>query len=223
MADFFSEYGLMLLTETGATLAMALISTLIAYIVGIPLGVLVTITSDHSILPCRPVNMILGWIVNMGRSIPFIILLVALMPFTRMIVGSAVGIRGVIVPLSIAAIPFVARMIETALAEIDGGLIEVAHATGSTVWQIIWKVLLPESIPSILMGVPITLITLVGYSAMAGVVGGGGLGDVALRFGYSRYETPVMIATIIVLIILVQIMQSLGSFIARKSDKRIRK
>lgn len=107
MADFFSEYGLMLLTETGATLAMALISTLIAYIVGIPLGVLVTITSDHSILPCRPVNMILGWIVNMGRSIPFIILLVALMPFTRMIVGSAVGIRGVIVPLSIAAIPFV--------------------------------------------------------------------------------------------------------------------
>lgn len=130
MADFFSEYGLMLLTETGATLAMALISTLIAYIVGIPLGVLVTITSDHSILPCRPVNMILGWIVNMGRSIPFIILLVALMPFTRMIVGSAVGIRGVIVPLSIAAIPFVARMIETALAEIDGGLIEVAHATG---------------------------------------------------------------------------------------------
>ena len=214
MADFFSEYGLMLLTETGATLAMALISTLIAYIVGIPLGVLVTITSDHSILPCRPVNMILGWIVNMGRSIPFIILLVALMPFTRMIVGSAVGIRGVIVPLSIAAIPFVARMIETALAEIDGGLIEVAHATGSTVWQ---------SIPSILMGVPITLITLVGYSAMAGVVGGGGLGDVALRFGYYRYETPVMIATIIVLIILVQIMQSLGSFIARKSDKRIRK
>ena len=223
MADFFSEYGLMLLTEAGATLAMALISTLIAYIVGIPLGVLVTITSDHSIRPCRPVNMILGWIVNMGRSIPFIILLVALMPFTRMIVGSAVGIRGVIVPLSIAAIPFVARMIETALAEIDGGLIEVAHATGSTVWQIIWKVLLPESIPSILMGVPITLITLVGYSAMAGVVGGGGLGDVALRFGYYRYETPVMIATIIVLIILVQIMQSLGSFIARKSDKRIRK
>ena len=145
------------------------------------------------------------------------------MPFTRMIVGSAVGVRGVIVPLSIAAIPFVARMIETALAEIDGGLIEVAHATGSTTWQIIWKVLLPESIPSILMGVPITLITLVGYSAMAGIVGGGGLGDVALRYGYYRYQTEVMIATIIILIILVQIMQSLGSFIARKSDKRIRK
>ena len=114
-------------------------------------------------------------------------------------------------------------MIETALAEIDGGLIEVAHATGSTTWQIIWKVLLPESIPSILMGVPITLITLVGYSAMAGTVGGGGLGDVALRYGYYRYQTEVMIATIIILIILVQIMQSLGSFIARKSDKRIRK
>ena len=194
-----------------------------AYVVGIPVGVLVTITNEHSVLPCRPVNIVLGWIVNMGRSIPFIILLVALMPFTRMIVGSAVGVRGVIVPLSIAAIPFVARMIETALAEIDGGLIEVAHATGSTTWQIIWKVLLPESIPSILMGVPITLITLVGYSAMAGTVGGGGLGDVALRYGYYRYQTEVMIATIIILIILVQIMQSLGSFIARKSDKRIRK
>ncbi len=223
MADFFSEYGIMLLTETGATLAMTLISTLVAYVVGIPVGVLVTITNEHSVLPCRPVNIVLGWIVNMGRSIPFIILLVALMPFTRMIVGSAVGVRGVIVPLSIAAIPFVARMIETALAEIDGGLIEVAHATGSTTWQIIWKVLLPESIPSILMGVPITLITLVGYSAMAGTVGGGGLGDVALRYGYYRYQTEVMIATIIILIILVQIMQSLGSFIARKSDKRIRK
>lgn len=223
MADFFSEYGSMLLAETGATLAMTLISTLVAYVIGIPIGVLVTITNEHSILPCRPVNIVLGWIVNMGRSIPFIILLVALMPFTRMIVGSAVGVRGVIVPLSIAAIPFVARMIETALAEIDGGLIEVAHATGSTTWQIIRKVLLPESVPSILMGVPITLITLVGYSAMAGTVGGGGLGDVALRYGYYRYQTEVMIATIVILIILVQIMQSLGSLIARKSDKRIRK
>lgn len=223
MAEFFAEYGLMLVEETIATLQMSLISTLVAYLFGIPIGVLVTITSDHSILPCKPVNAVLGWIVNMGRSIPFIILLVAIMPFTRAIVGSAVGVRGVIVPLSIAAIPFVARMIESSLTEVDEGLIEVAHATGSSTWQIIWKVLLPESVPSILMGLPITLITLVGYSAMAGTVGGGGLGDVALRYGYYRYQTPVMIATIIILIILVQIMQSVGSFIARKSDKRIRK
>lgn len=223
MADFFAEYGSLLFTETIATLEMTVISTLFAYIFGIPIGVLVTITGENSILPCRPVNVVLGWIVNMGRSIPFIILLVALMPFTRLIVGSAVGVKGVIVPLTVAATPFVGRMIETSLLEVDDGLIEVAHATGSTTWQIIWKVLLRESVPSILIGVPITLITLVGYSAMAGAVGAGGLGDVALRFGYYRYKSDVMIATIIILIILVQIMQSLGSFIARKSDKRIRK
>lgn len=223
MADFFAEYGSLLLTETVATLEMTIISTLFAYILGIPIGVLVTITGENSILPCRPVNMVLGWIVNMGRSIPFIILLVAIMPFTRWLVGAAIGVRGVIVPLTVAATPFVARMIETALMEVDDGLIEVAHATGSTTWQIIWKVLLRESVPSILMGLPITLITLVGYSAMAGVVGGGGLGDVALRYGYYRYQSNVMIMTIIILIIVVQIMQSLGSFIAKKSDKRIRK
>ncbi len=222
MSDFLAEYGAMLLQETAATLEMSLISTLFAYIIGIPVGVLVTITGEHSILPCRPVNVILGWIVNMGRSIPFIILLVALMPFTREVVGTAIGVKGMIVPLIVAATPFVARMIETSLMEVDDGLIEVAHATGSTTWQIIRKVLIPESIPSILMGVPITLITIVGYSAMAGVVGGGGLGDVALRYGYYRYQGGVMIATIIILIILVQIMQSLGSLIAKKSDKRTR-
>ena len=222
MSSFLAEYGTMLLQETVATLEMSLISTLFAYILGIPIGVLVTITGEHSILPCRPVNVVLGWIVNMGRSIPFLILLVALMPFTRKVVGTATGVEGMIVPLIVAATPFVARMIETSLMEVDDGLIEVAHATGSTTWQIIRKVLIPESIPSILMGVPITLITIVGYSAMAGVVGGGGLGDVALRYGYYRYQTEVMIATIIILIILVQIMQSLGSLIAKKSDKRTR-
>ena len=222
MSDFLAEYGAMLLQETVATLEMSLISTLFAYILGIPIGVLVTITGEHSILPCRPVNVILGWIVNMGRSIPFLILLVSLMPFTRKVVGTATGVEGMIVPLIVAATPFVARMIETSLMEVDDGLIEVAHATGSTTWQIIRKVLIPESIPSILMGVPITLITIVGYSAMAGVVGGGGLGDVALRYGYYRYQTEVMIATIVILIILVQIMQSLGSLIAKKSDKRTR-
>ena len=222
MSDFLAEYGAMLLQETVATLEMSLISTLFAYILGIPIGVLVTITGEHSILPCRPVNVILGWIVNMGRSIPFLILLVALMPFTRKVVGTATGVEGMIVPLIVAATPFVARMIETSLMEVDDGLIEVAHATGSTTWQIIRKGLIPESIPSILMGVPITLITIVGYSAMAGVVGGGGLGDVALRYGYYRYQTEVMIATIVILIILVQIMQSLGSLIAKKSDKRTR-
>ena len=223
MSDFLAEYGAMLLQETAATLEMSLISTLFAYIIGIPVGVLVTITGEHSILPCRPVNVILGWIVNMGRSIPFIILLVALMPFTREVVGTAIGVKGMIVPLIVAATPFVARMIETSLMEVDDGLIEVAHATGSTTWQIIRKVLIPESIPSILMGVPITLITIVGYSAMAGVVGGGGLGDVALRYGYYRYQEDVMWVAVVLLVILVQIFQSVGTRLSAKSDKRLKK
>ena len=167
--------------------------------------------------------MVLGWIVNIGRSIPFIILIVAIMPFTRMIVGSATGVRGAIVPLIVAAAPFVARLIETSLMEVDEGLIEVAHATGSTIPQIVFKVMLPESKPSILMGIPITLITLIGYSAMAGAVGAGGLGDIALRYGYYRYQDAVMLATVVLIVILVQIIQSVGTIIAKKTDRRIRK
>ena len=223
MSEFLSEYGALMGQGVIDSLLMVFISTLFAYVIGLPLGILVRITQPGSILPCRPVNMVLGWIVNIGRSIPFIILIVAIMPFTRAVVGSATGVRGAIVPLIVAAAPFVARLIETSLMEVDEGLIEVAHATGSTIPQIVFKVMLPESKPSILMGIPITLITLIGYSAMAGAVGAGGLGDIALRYGYYRYQDAVMLATVVLIVILVQIIQSVGTIVAKKTDRRIRK
>ncbi len=227
LSEFFSEYGNLFIEGTRDSLLMIFISTFFSYVIGLPLGVLVTITATDSIIsPSKIkviVNAVLGWIVNIGRSMPFIILMVALMPFTRNIVGTATGVKGAIIPLVIAAAPFVARLVESSLMEIDEGLIEVAHATGSTVPQIVFKVLLPEGRPSILMGVPITLITLFGYSAMAGVVGAGGLGDIALRYGFYRYQDDVMIFTIILLVILVQCVQSVGTFIVRKSDRRIRR
>jgi D-methionine transport system permease protein len=166
---------------------------------------------------------VVGWIVNVGRSIPFIILFAALMPFTRMVMGIAIGPRAAILPLVIAATPFVARMVESSLQEIDHGVIEVAQSTGSTVGQIVWKVILPESKPSIVLGSSITFITLIGYVAMVGAFGAGGLGDVAIRYGFYKYQTDVMIATIIILIILVQIVQLLGNGISRKIDRRIKK
>lgn len=227
LSEFFSEYGNLFIEGTRDSLLMIFISTFFSYVIGLPLGVLVTITATDSIIsPSKIkviVNAVLGWIVNIGRSMPFIILMVALMPFTRNIVGTATGVKGAIIPLVIAAAPFVARLVESSLMEIDEGLIEVAHATGSTVPQIVFKVLLPEGRPSILMGVPITLITLFGYSAMAGVVGAGGLGDIALRYGFYRYQDDVMIFTIVLLVILVQCVQSAGTFIVRKSDRRIRR
>lgn len=223
MQEIFAEFGGLLLGGTWDTLLMVFISTFFAYVFGLPIGVIVTITQSDSIMPCRPVNMVLGWIVNIGRSIPFIILIVALMPFTRALVGSGTGVRGAVVPLIIAAAPFVARLVETSLMEVDDGLIEVAHATGSTIPQIVFKVMLPEGKPSILMGVPITLITLLGYSAMAGAVGAGGLGDIALRYGYYRYQDEVMIITIVLIIVIVQLIQSLGTYIAKRADKRIRR
>lgn len=223
MAEFIAEYGSLLLQGTIDSIVMTAMATLFAYVFGLPLGILVTVTQEHSILPNRPVNMVLGWIVNIGRSIPFIILLVFLMPFTRALVGTATGVRGAIVPLVIAATPFVARIVETSLLEVEAGLIEVAHATGATIKQIVFKVMLPEAKPSILVGVPLTFITLLGYSAMAGAVGAGGLGDIAIRYGYYRYQDIVMVATIVLIVIIVQIIQSGGMWIAKKNDKRIRK
>ena len=223
MAEFIAEYGSLLLQGTIDSIVMTALATLFAYVFGLPLGILVTITQEHSILPCKPVNVVLGWIVNIGRSIPFIILLVFLMPFTRAIVGTATGVRGAIVPLVIAATPFVARIVETSLLEVEAGLIEVAHAVGATVKQIVFKVMLPEAKPSILVGVPLTFITLLGYSAMAGAVGAGGLGDIAIRYGYYRYQDIVMFATIVLIVIIVQIVQSGGMWFAKKNDKRIRK
>lgn len=171
-------------------------------------------------MPHRVLNAVLGWIINIGRSIPFIILLVAIIPFTRLIVGTSLGVPGAIVPLVVSAAPFVGRMVEQSLAEVDASLIEAAQSFGATVWQIVVKVYLWESLPSLIRGFSITLITLLGYSAMAGTVGAGGLGDIAIRYGYQRYMVDMMVATIIILIIVVQIIQSVCDFSARKIDKK---
>lgn len=222
MREFLAEYGQLLIDGTLSTLAMVFISTAITYVLGVPLGVFVTVTAPGSLKPHRGLNAVLGWIVNIGRSIPFIILLVALIPVTRLIVGTSLGTVGAIVPLVVAATPFVARMVESSLAELGPGVIEAALSYGASTWQVIWKVMLRESLPSIARGASITLITLVGYSAMAGAVGAGGLGDIAIRYGYYRYQDDVMFATIVILIVLVQLIQTSGDLAARALDKRNR-
>lgn len=218
---FFAQYGELLLQGTWDTIVMTLVSTVFAYIIGIPLGVAVVLTDPKKgLLPHRAINAVLGWIINIGRSIPFIILLVAIIPFTRLIVGTSLGVPGAIVPLVVSAAPFVGRMVEQSLAEVDASLIEAAQSFGATVWQIVIKVYLVESLPSLIRGFSITLITLLGYSAMAGTVGAGGLGDIAIRYGYQRYMVDMMIATIIILIVVVQIIQSVCDFAARKVDRK---
>lgn len=220
MQAFFEQYGFLLLKGTLDTLVMTSVSTFFAYVLGIPLGVLVVITAPNGLRPHRVFNAVLGWVLNIGRSIPFIILLVALIPFTRWIVGTPLGVPGAIVPLVVAAAPFVGRIVEQSIAEVDGDLVEAAQSFGASTWQIVYKVYLKESLPSLVRGISITFITLFGYSAMAGTVGAGGLGDIAVRYGYLRYQNDVMIAAVILCIILVQLVQSLGSFIARRIDKR---
>lgn len=218
---FFEQYGELLLQGTWDTIVMTLVSTVFAYIIGIPLGVAVVLTdSKKGLLPHRAINAVLGWIINIGRSIPFIILLVAIIPFTRLVVGTSLGVPGAIVPLVVSAAPFVGRMVEQSLAEVDASLIEAAQSFGATVWQIVIKVYLMESLPSLIRGFSITLITLLGYSAMAGTVGAGGLGDIAIRYGYQRYMVDMMIATIVILIVVVQVIQSVCDFAARKVDKK---
>lgn len=218
---FFARYGELLLQGTWDTIVMTLVSTVFAYIIGIPLGVAVVLTDPKKgLLPNKAVNAVLGWIINIGRSIPFIILLVAIIPFTRLVVGTSLGVPGAIVPLVVSAAPFVGRMVEQSLAEVDASLVEAAQSFGATVWQIVIKVYLWESLPSLIRGFSITLITLLGYSAMAGTVGAGGLGDIAIRYGYQRYMVDMMIATIIILIVVVQVIQSVCDFAARKVDKK---
>lgn len=219
---FFAQYGALLAQGTWDTIVMTFVSTVFAYVIGIPLGVLVVVTAPDGLKPHRAFNRVLGWIVNIGRSIPFIILLVALIPFTRFVVGTSLGVPGAIVPLVVSASPFVARMVEQSLREVDGDLIEAAQSFGASTWQIVYKVYLPEALPSLIRGAAITFITIFGYSAMAGTVGGGGLGDIAIRYGYQRYQNNVMIATIIILVVLVQLIQTAGDVSARKLDKRNR-
>ena len=202
------------------TLAMVFAAGLIGFLFGIPLGVLLHISKKSGLLENVSFNKVLGTIINIGRSIPFIILLVAIIPFTRLIVGSSIGTAAAIVPLTIAAIPFIARLVEGALLEVPSGLVEAAQAMGAKPMQIIMKVLLPEALPGIINAITITLVTLVGYSAMAGTVGGGGLGDVGIRYGYQRFDGTVMMITVVILVILVQIIQSLGDYLVKRVDHR---
>lgn len=202
------------------TLTMIGISLSLALIVGLPLGILLFITDRGLFLENRSVNSVVGFVVNIVRSIPFIILLVALIPLTKFITGTTIGPIAASVSLSVAAIPFFARIVETSLREIDKGVIEAAIAVGATPWMIIKDVLLPEAKASIIQGVTLTIISLVAYSAMAGVVGGGGIGDLAIRFGYYRYDNTIMIVTVVILIVLVQLIQQAGDYTAKAIDKR---
>lgn len=210
----------LLLSAFWETLLMTFGSGLIACLLGIPLGIALHVSKPGQIWQHASLNWLLGAIVNIGRSIPFIILLVAIIPFTRFIVGSSIGTLAAVVPLTVAAIPFVARLMEGALMEVPAGLTEAAQAMGATRMQIISKVLLPEALPGMLNGVIITLVTLVNYSAMAGVVGGGGLGDVGIRYGYQRFDLQVMLIVIFILVVLVQLIQSAGDRLVTYVDHR---
>ena len=207
---------------TWETLYMTLVSTVIAYIIGIPIGIILYITGEGGIRRNRAVNAVVGVIVNILRSVPFLILLVAILPFTRIVVGTTIGSTATIVPLVVAAAPYVGRMVESSLKEIDGGVIEAARAMGSSAWQMIYKVFLPEAKPSLLVGATISLATILGYSAMAGFVGGGGLGAIAINYGYYRYQSDVMLITVALLVIIVQILQEGGLKLVSKVDKRLR-
>lgn len=211
---------IMLLEGTRDTLYMTLVATLFGYVIGLPLGVILTITDVDGITPNAVIYKILDVIVNLLRSIPFLILLILVIPLTRFLVGKSYGSTATIVPLAIAAAPFIARVVESSLKEVDKGVIEAATSMGAGTWTIITKVLLAEAKTSLLVGVTIVLGTILGYSAMAGAVGGGGLGDIAIRYGYYRYQTDIMVVTIVILVILVQILQGIGMMISKKLDHR---
>ena len=219
---FFAQYGNLFLQGTVDTLIMTCVATILAYVIGIPLGILLVVTSPNGLRPNRIVSTIVGWIVNIGRSVPFIILLVALIPFTRFIVGTSLGVPGAVVPLVVTAAPFAARMVEQSLEETDSGLVEAAQSFGASTWQIVWKVYLKETLPSLVRGAAITFVTLFGYSAMAGTVGAGGLGDIAIRYGYQRFQTDVMIFAVLLCVVFVIVFQAIGDVTARKIDKRRR-
>ena len=220
LASFFAQYGSLLGEGLADTLVMLFVSTAFSYVIGIFLGVVLCVTAPRGLHPMRTLNAVLGWVVNIGRSIPFIILLVSMFPVTRALVGTTTGVQGVIPPLVLSTTPFVARMVEQSLAEVPRDSIEAAEACGASIPRIVVSALLPEALPSIVRGVSITLIAVLGYTAIAGAVGAGGLGDIAIRYGYYRYQDEVMIATLVLIIILVQVIQSTCDAIAKKIDHR---
>ena len=216
VSQFIADYGELLVEGVRDTIIMTAVATLLAYVIGLPVGVLLITSAKKGIRPNAPLNTVLGWIVNIVRSVPFIILLVAIIPLTRLIVGTSLGVPGAIVPLVITAAPFVARVVE--LAEVDGSLVEAAQSFGASNLQIVFKVLLFESLPSLVRGAALTFITLFGFSAMAGTVGAGGLGDIAIRYGYQRYQYDVMTVAVILCVILVQIVQTIGDVVSDHID-----
>ena len=214
---------MMLVEGTFDTLYMTLASTLFGYVLGLPLGIVLCITDKEGIKPNAAVYKVLDFIVNILRSIPFLILLILVMPITTFIVGKSYGSSATVVPLVIAAAPFIARMVESSLKEVDKGVIEAAQSMGASPLQIICKVMIPESVPSLIQNVTIALTTILGYSAMSGIIGGGGLGKIAIDYGYYRYKYLVMIVAVVLLVLLVQIFQSIGTRLAQRSDKRLKK
>ncbi|QWT43208.1 methionine ABC transporter permease [Dickeya dadantii] len=210
--DFFP----IMLNATLETLYMVGLAALFTVLVGLPTGVLLFISRRSGVLPLPRVNAVLGSVINVGRSLPFVVLLIALIPFTRWVVGTTLGSTAAVVPIAVGAFPFFARIVENALAEVDNGRIEAIESMGGTVWHVITKALLPEALPSILAGITLTVVMLIGFSSMAGVIGGGGLGDLAIRYGYQRFNQQVMAGTVIVLVLLVQLVQSLGDRLVRR-------
>ncbi|MBJ2332889.1 methionine ABC transporter permease [Dickeya solani] len=209
--DFFP----IMLNATLETLYMVGLAALFTVLVGLPTGVLLFISRQSGIMPLPRVSAVLGGVINVGRSLPFVVLLIALIPFTRWVVGTTLGSTAAVVPITVGAFPFFARIVENALAEVDRGRIEAVVSMGGTVWHVITKALLPEALPSILAGITLTVVMLIGFSSMAGVIGGGGLGDLAIRYGYQRFNQQVMAGTVIVLVLLVQLVQSLGDRLVR--------
>jgi D-methionine transport system permease protein len=215
-----SELLALLFSSFGETLLMVVVSGLLSSVLGVPLGIALHLTGSKGVLPSPVFNRVAGLLVNAVRSTPFIILLVAVIPLTRFFVGSSIGTAAAIVPLTLASAPFVARLVETALREVDLGLIEAAQAMGASTSQIVFKVLVPEAFAGIVAGLTITFVSLVGYSAMAGAIGGGGLGDMGIRYGYQRFLPEVMLAVVLILIVFVQIVQSLGDLLVRRLSRR---
>ena len=212
----------MLLTGLQETVFMVALSSLLSYLIGIPLGILLIVTDKDGIQPNGLINTVLGVIINLMRSVPFIIMLLAALPLTRFIVRTTLGPKAVVVPLVLAAAPYIARMVENSLKEVGAGVVEAAKSMGASNFQIVRKVMLPEAKPSLLMGAAISITTILGYSTMAGFVGGGGLGTLAINYGYYRYQTDVMLVTVVVLVIIVQLIQESFLWMARHADKRAR-
>ncbi len=212
----------MLLEGIWDTLYMVVLSSVLSYMIGIPLGIALVVTDKDGICPKPFLNRVMGLAINLLRSIPFIILLIMVIPVTRVIVGKIIGPNAAVVPLVISAFPYISRMVESSLKEVDAGVIEAAKSMGASSWQIIVKVLLPEAKPSLLVGAAISVTTILGYTAMAGAMGAGGLGDIAIRYGYHRYEADMMFVTVVLLVVIVQIIQEVFTRMARRSDKRVR-